>query len=83
MGFEQSPPVAADSTSSASCTTGRWATHCPEARWARTVASQAGYVVERDTGSALIIEDEKHSFYFWASEAEDPDEREKALKEPA
>lgn len=73
----QSQP--AHPTSGLSCETGPWATYCPEAAWARIVAERAGYGVVGDTGSGLIIDNGRDSFYFKAFEPEKPESREESL----
>lgn len=76
-----SPGPTPSSTEPSKCHGGPWATYCPEADWARSVAAMAGYSVLRDTGSALVIVDGDNSLFFWAFEAEYPEQSEKRLKE--
>lgn len=63
------------------CSTGPWAEHCPEARWAREVAEAAGFEVTGDTGSALTIERARRSFHLWAFTPEQPKLRAEQLVE--
>jgi hypothetical protein len=42
-------------------------TACPEATWVADIAERAGFAVTGDTQSALIVEGEGPSFYFWAT----------------
>ena len=45
---------------------GPW-TACPEASWVRRVATDAGYRIINETGSALIARGGGDSFYIWAT----------------
>ena len=51
--------------------TGPWS-YCPEARWLRRVAIEAGFDVTGDTGSALELEEYGHRLYAWNTKGETP-----------
>lgn len=65
----------------ADCSTGPWAEHCPEARWARDVARAAGFEVTGDTGSALTLERPGLAFHLWAFTPGEPESRRKGLRD--
>jgi hypothetical protein len=65
----------------ASCDTGPWAEHCPEADWARDVADAAGFEVTGDTGSALTVERQGLAFHLWAFTPEEPELRRRQLRQ--
>lgn len=73
-------PLPTPSLSWQRCAVGPWATHCPEAWWARNVSIRAGYAVVGDTGSAIEIRDSTHAFHLWAFEPEQPATRQKDLR---
>jgi Tol biopolymer transport system component len=41
--------------------------HCPESRWAKQVALDAGYMVRGQTGSAYIVKGHGAEFFFWGA----------------
>jgi hypothetical protein len=67
-----SSPTDAGAFTTENCDYGPWARYCPEAYWARAVIAEAGYRLEGDTGSALIVDTGETGAYFWAFEPDDP-----------
>jgi hypothetical protein len=51
----------------AGCPENRLWTSCPAADWVARIAEHAGFVVTGDTQSALTVEGDGPSFYFWAT----------------
>lgn len=54
------------SSPTGTCEYGPWATHCPEADWARDVIRAAGYAVAGNTGSAIIATSGQYELHLWA-----------------
>lgn len=71
---EAGPTASSPSTpaSTASCQTGPWADHCPEADWAREVVRAAGYSVTGDTGSAITGANGQNELHLWAFQETEP-----------
>jgi hypothetical protein len=67
-----SSPIDAAAFATENCDYGPWARYCPEAYWARAVIAEAGYRLEGDTGSALVVDMHEAGAYFWAFEPDDP-----------
>ena len=80
-GCSAGPERVPDREPLADCSTGPWADHCPEARWAREVAAAAGFSVTGDTGSALTIERSRKTFHLWAFTPEEPELRAEQLQQ--
>ncbi len=65
-GGEREPtPASGPSDCDAASYPGPWSA-CPEAEWVRAVASEAGYRVVDDTGSALELRGREQNLYVWA-----------------
>jgi hypothetical protein len=74
------PPVRAPAAPLADCSTGPWADHCPEAGWAREVATAAGFRLAGDNGVALTIERSGRALHLWAFTPEDGGPRQPVLR---
>ncbi|HEX2058247.1 MAG TPA: hypothetical protein VHI71_07750 [Actinomycetota bacterium] len=76
-------PVVPQRSRLADCSTGPWAEHCPEAKWARAVADAAGFQVTGDTGAAVTIQGHGVELHLWAFTPEEPELRAQQLREEA
>jgi hypothetical protein len=54
------------------CATGPW-TYCPEAAWLYGAATDAGFVANGDTGSALVFAGRGAEFYLWSTHEQEVD----------